>query len=156
LTDVATFRQALITHLREDTGAGGLVTFLDSDTSRIKPSGYLQTEDTFPAVVVEMSYQAGTPNRLPHNEQMFNVYCYVRGARNQRDFISLDKLIDLVIKRLHKVEISDFTTTIDEDFKPWEIRWDGYVSQDLWDEVLRADYRWVRFRTYGVRSSTQV
>jgi hypothetical protein len=153
---MAVFRQAILQHLREDTGSGSLVEKLGGDATRIKPRGKLLASDTFPAIALEMSYQTGSPRTVPFSQQMVNIYCYTRSeARNVRDWITLDTLVGLVIARLDKVLISDMTTTIDGDFKPFEVRWDGYVSRDLFDEVLRADYRWVRFRTFGVNTSTQ-
>ena len=154
---MATLREAIITHLREDTGAGSLVEKLGNDATRIKPRGFITADGTFPQVGVEMAHTTGMSSARPHSNQVVHVYVYTRSeASNVRDWITIDEVIGLVIPRLNSVEPDDFSLTVDEDFKPWEVAFDGFVSRDLFDEVIRADYRWIRFRVFGLRTSTQV
>lgn len=147
-------RQAIITHLREDTASGGLVEALGGNTSRIQPKGRIGPDSTFPMVGVMMGQSSGGPRDLPFNERTFTVFAYTRTeSRNVRDFVTIDNLLDRAMKRLHGVIVSDLSTTVDEDFKPFEIQYEGFESRDLFDPVIRADCRWRRFRIYGVHST---
>ena len=152
---MAIFREALIRHLREDTASGGLVEKLDNTATRVRSKGLIKASSTFPMVGVEMAHTSGSPRMRPHTDQLVNIYVYTRvEATNVPDLITLDEIVGLVISRLNNVEVSDMTATIDDDFKPWVIMFDGYISRDRRDDLIRADYRWIRFRVAGVRTST--
>lgn len=153
---MASLREAITTHLREDTGSGGLVDLLGGEATRIRPKGTLSADSDFPLVGVSMGRYSSSARRLPFAVQQVEIYAYTRTeARNVRDFVTIDRLLDRAVNRLHKLTEADLSVCPDGDFKLDEIVFAGFLSRDMWDFVIRADYRYAMFEVYGIQSGTQ-
>ncbi len=137
---MASTRKAIIDHLKSYST---LTDLLGAGQESILVPGRLEADTPTPALVIRAGPTVGSPIRLPHYQELWEVRIYYNPrSRAGARWPEIDEIIGHIRGRLHDASLSVDDGTL------WKFAWDGFQSSDMHDFVMQMWFRVVRFRAY--------
>ena len=85
-------------------------------------------------------------NPLPFSSTSIHLRIYDNADPNSFTYLNIDRISDECIRVLHRTPLDtrmSYQTLL-------ELWYDNFISPELYDDVLRLPYRYIRFRAYTV------